>query len=60
MTCDLCGLPIQPGERYRSVSDEYTQGGYREHIRCPGASAVAVEEPPPRPAPIVFNHACMA
>ena len=60
MTCDLCGLPILPGENYRAVRDEYTRHGYREHIRCPGASAVAIGEPPPKPTLTVFNHASMA
>lgn len=63
MTCDLCGQMIRPGERYRAVRDEYSPVEYREHIQCPGAPAVAIADPRPRPPKIrtAFNHAlCMA
>ena len=54
--CDLCGRLIQPGERYRSVRDEYTRREYREHIRCPCATPTVT--PPPKPNRTIFNHAC--
>lgn len=59
MTCDLCGQMIYPGERYRAVRDEYTPTEYREHIRCPGAPAVAIIDPRPTPPKVrtIFNHA---
>lgn len=63
MLCDLCGLVIHPGEHYRSVRDEYTPTEYCEHIRCPGAPAVAITDPRPTPPKIRtnFNHAhCLA
>jgi hypothetical protein len=64
MACDLCGQMIRPGERYRAVRDEYSLVEYREHIQCPGASAVAITDPRPRPPKIrtaFNNHAlCMA
>ena len=62
--CDLCGQMIHPGERYRAVRDEYSLVEYHEHIRCPGAPAVAIADPRPMPPKIriAFNsHAfCMA
>lgn len=63
MACDLCGLMIHPGERYRIVQDEYSLMEYREHIQCPGAPTVAIADPRPRPPKIrtSFNHAfCVA
>lgn len=64
MACDLCGQMIRPGERYRAVRDEYSPVEYHEHIQCPGAPAVAISEPRPKPPKVrtVFNnHAlCLA
>ena len=56
--CDLCGFRILPGERYRLVRDEYSPLPYHEHIQCPGAPAVAIADPRPRPPKIrtAFNN----
>lgn len=63
MTCDLCGLSIHPGERYRAVIIEYSPMIYHEHIRCPGgqAEATGMIRPIPPKHETKFNHAvCMA
>ncbi len=55
MACDLCGLLIQPGEKFRSVKDEYSTVIYHEHIRCPCNPAVAADISPKSP-----KHPCHA
>ena len=35
LVCDICGMPIQPGENFRYVWDEYNPTPYYEHIQCP-------------------------
>lgn len=35
LICDVCGMPIQPGENFRYVWDEYNPTPYYEHIQCP-------------------------
>ncbi len=63
LTCDVCGQRIPAGTKCRIVHDDFLPIlTYFEHIQCPGASAVAVSEPPPKPPKLrTFNHAfCMA
>ena len=43
--CDLCGLPIQKGEKFRFIKQEYGGESYCEHIRCPQANAVVTVRP---------------
>ena len=43
--CDLCGLLIQKGEKFRFIKQEYGGESYCEHIRCPQANAVVTVRP---------------
>ena len=42
---DLCGLPIQKGEKFRFIKQEYGVESYCEHICCPQANAVVTVRP---------------